>query len=112
MSPLGDARVLCCAANPCFSANPKPRAWLRHTPYLNGKGRHEKQNPLFRRPFVCFAGLHFAVVRAAAAFGADPGDVLGGVFDVAGFAVDAVGGVDLQAGRAVFMVDLVHAGGQ
>ncbi|EGF10293.1 hypothetical protein HMPREF9123_1930 [Neisseria bacilliformis ATCC BAA-1200] len=29
---------------------PKPRAWLRHTPYLNGRGRLKKQNPLFRRP--------------------------------------------------------------
>ena len=39
--------------------------------------------------------LHRAIIRPAAAFGADPSDVLGGVFDVAGFAVHAVGGVDL-----------------
>ena len=38
--------------------------------------------------------LHAFVVGAAAAFGDDPVDDLVGVGDVAGFAVDAVGGVD------------------
>src|SRR5581483_3959458 len=40
--------------------------------------------------------LHVRIVRAAAAFGVDPDDVLGGALDVAGFAVDAVLCVDLQ----------------
>ena len=25
------------------AAKPKPRAWLRHTPYLNGRGRLKTQ---------------------------------------------------------------------
>ncbi|UOP01057.1 hypothetical protein [Kingella potus] len=33
------------------------RAWLRHTPYLSGKGRLKKHNPLFRRP-VRFSTPH------------------------------------------------------
>ncbi len=41
------------------------------------------------------AGLHHFVLGAAAAFGGGPGDVLGGVFDVAGFAVNAVAAVNL-----------------
>src|SRR5882762_8985914 len=44
--------------------------------------------------FVRFeARLHAVVVGSAAAFGWDPGDDLVGVHDVAGLAVDAVGGV-------------------
>ena len=59
-----------------------------------------------------FSGfLHGAVVGAAAAFGAGPFDVLAGVFDVAGFALHAVGGVDAQGGAAVFFDDFVNAGG-
>ena len=54
--------------------------------------------------------LHGAVIGAAAAFGAHPGDILGGVFDVAGFAVHAVLRVDLQAVAVVFVFhELVHA---
>src|SRR5580704_16476853 len=41
---------------------------------------------------------HTFVVWAASAFGRDPVDDLVGVGDVAGFAVDAIGGVDLQFG--------------
>ena len=40
--------------------------------------------------------LKIHVVRAASAFGRDPGDDLVGVHDVAGLAVDAVGGVEHQ----------------
>ncbi len=40
--------------------------------------------------------LHAFVVGAAATFGDDPVDDLVGVGDVAGFAVDAVGGVDFE----------------
>src|SRR5271165_741928 len=43
------------------------------------------------------ARLHAVVIRAAAAFRWHPGDDLIGVGDVAGFAVDAVGGVQADA---------------
>ena len=55
--------------------------------------------------------LHRTIIRPAAAFGADPSDVLGWVFNVAGFAMYAVGGVDLQLGLAAFFYDFIHAGG-
>src|SRR5260370_26528806 len=59
--------------------------------------------------------LHLAVARAAAALGGDPGDDAVGVHDVAGLAVDAVGGVDLQAlgswGRGCVGDHLVDGGG-
>src|SRR6185312_2739680 len=55
--------------------------------------------------------LHPRIVRAAAAFGGDPGDVLGGVLDVAGLAVDAVGGVDAEDRGATGFGDLIDAGG-
>jgi len=42
-------------------------------------------------------GSHAVVVRPPAAFGRDPGDDLVGVGDVAGFAVDAVGGIEADA---------------
>ena len=45
--------------------------------------------------------LHAVVVGAAAAFGGDPGDDLVRIHDVAGFAVDAVGEVDLQLLRGL-----------
>ena len=54
--------------------------------------------------------LHPAVIRPACAFGANPSNVLRRVFDVARFAVHAVGGVDLQARTAVFFNDFVHTG--
>ncbi|HFC6387183.1 TPA: hypothetical protein ACFNMI_000231 [Neisseria bacilliformis] len=38
MSPRGDARVPCAATNPPIPKQ-QPRAWLRHTPYLSGRGR-------------------------------------------------------------------------
>jgi hypothetical protein len=37
---------------------------------------------------------HIRIVRASTAFGRNPGDVFIGVLDIAGFAVDAVLGVD------------------
>src|SRR5690348_13582892 len=40
--------------------------------------------------------LHVRVIGASAAFGSDPVDVLGRVLDVAGLAVDAILGVDLE----------------
>ena len=53
--------------------------------------------------------LHPRIIRPTAAFWCDPDDVLRRVFDVAGFAVDAVLGVDLQAICVVFVFDVfVH----
>merc|ERR1719507_2261536 len=63
------------------------------------------------RMFCCV--LHSIVSRSSAALWAGPHYVLGGVFDAAGLAVDAVLGVDDQfclAGLVVFGV-LVDAGG-
>lgn len=40
--------------------------------------------------------LHIRVVRAAASFGSDPDNILCRVLDIAGFAVQTVGGIDLQ----------------
>src|SRR5688572_23160092 len=61
-------------------------------------------------------GLQVLVIRTRAALGRDPGDDLVRVLDVAGLAVHAVGGIDLQAlgGPALgpgFLDDLVHAHG-
>ena len=53
--------------------------------------------------------LHGFVVRAVAAFGSDPVDVLGRVFDIAGFAVQAVLRMNVQARLPVFLRKLVHA---
>ncbi|EGF11126.1 hypothetical protein HMPREF9123_1215 [Neisseria bacilliformis ATCC BAA-1200] len=39
MSPQGDARVPCRFNKSVLSPKPKPRAWLRHTPYLGDRGR-------------------------------------------------------------------------
>ena len=57
-------------------------------------------------------GLHLQVfvVGAAAAFGRDPGDDLVGVQDVAGLAVNAVGGVQVNLLAAVFLHHFVHGG--
>src|SRR6202012_4565169 len=57
------------------------------------------------------ARLHVGVVRASAAFGRRPHDVLRGILDVAGFAVDAVLGVDLEARVLPLVVveDLIDA---
>ena len=49
--------------------------------------------------------LHPRIIRPTAAFWRHPDDVLRRVFDVAGFAVDAVLGVDLQAVGVVFVFD-------
>ena len=38
------------STNPRRPQPPKPRAWLRHTPYLNGRGRLKSILPSFRRP--------------------------------------------------------------
>src|SRR5947209_1299779 len=48
--------------------------------------------PAPHKPF-----LHAVVIRAAAAFRRDPGDDLVGIGDVAGFAVDTVGGIQADA---------------
>src|SRR6185295_12985792 len=52
--------------------------------------------------------LHVGIVRAAPAFRHHPFNVLCWVFDVTGFAVDAVLRIDLQPGSSGFLNDLVH----
>ena len=55
--------------------------------------------------------LHVRVRGAAEPFGADPVNILRGVFDIAGLAVHAVLGVDLKSRTVLFMHDFIHAGG-
>ena len=57
------------------------------------------------------ARLHAGVVGAAAAFGRGPADVGGGVLDLAGLAVQAVGGVDAERLCAAGGVEFVDTGG-
>ena len=51
-------------------------------------------------------GLYHAVTRPLAPLGTGPGDVVEGIFDVAGLAVKAIGGVELQPLPAALGVDL------
>src|SRR5260221_5412305 len=52
----------------------------------------------FRHLDPCYTvRSHVRVVRTPAALGHHPADILQGVLDVAGLAVNAIGGVDLQA---------------
>ena len=62
------------------------------------------------RQIACICRLHSNVVRAGAAFGRDPGDVAGRILDVAGFAVDAVLGVDAELPGAAGVDDFVNPG--
>src|SRR6185312_8455109 len=55
--------------------------------------------------------LEVLVIRPRTALGRDPGDDLVGVLDVAGLAVHAVGGIDLQAFSGAIVDDLVDVGG-
>src|SRR5262249_22183455 len=58
------------------------------------------------------SGLQLLIVRPRASFGSRPVDHLVGILDVAGLAMDTVGGVDLQAPATLPVIDhLVHAGG-
>ena len=56
------------------------------------------------------AVLHIGVIRPTGALGHRPDDVLRRVLDVAGLAVHAVLGVDLQARPLVLLHDLVDTG--
>src|SRR5260370_42012923 len=53
--------------------------------------------PNFPNRSATVALSHARTIRAAAAFGCDPYDVLGRILDIAGLAVDAVLRIDLQA---------------
>src|SRR6185437_5288330 len=55
--------------------------------------------------------LEILIIRTRATFGRHPGDDLVRVLDVAGLAVHAVGGIDLQALAGAVVDDLVDAGG-
>src|SRR5258706_5000738 len=54
--------------------------------------------------------LHVRVIRAAAALGHDPDDVLLRILDVAGLAVHAVLGVDLQPRGTPLGDEFIHPG--
>ena len=54
---------------------------------------------------------HAFIVRASAAFGDYPVNDLVGIGDVAGFAVDAVGGVDLELESVFLLHGFVDGGG-
>ena len=54
---------------------------------------------------------HVGVIRPAGTLRCHPGDILRRVFDVAGFAVHTVLGIDLKAFAAGFLNNLIHAGG-
>src|SRR5947207_7383496 len=77
-----------------------------------GEGRHSSdiESSAVRDSSARFRAGRFAamlqrlVVRPRAAFGCGPGDDLVRILDVAGLAVDAVGGVDLQPPPAVAVV--------
>src|SRR5580658_5416645 len=56
------------------------------------------------------AESHIRIIRTAAAFGRDPGDILVRVLDVAGFAVDAVLPVDHVTGLARILDPFIDAG--
>src|ERR1700679_4138237 len=53
---------------------------------------------------------HRLVVGTAATLRRNPGDVAVGILDVAGFAMDAILGVDLEPGARRFLDPLVNAG--
>ena len=53
--------------------------------------------------------LHGGVVRAARAFWRNPGNVLGGVLDITGFAVDAVLGIDSKTGASFRLLELINS---
>src|SRR5271166_2241743 len=81
----------------------------RHGPIRAPKSDASKGRA--RRP----SDSHLRVVWASAALRGRPGDILGGVLDIAGLAVDAVLRVDHEARvrlrRLVVVHDFVHAGG-
>lgn len=54
--------------------------------------------------------LHVGVVGSAKALGSDPGDILGGVFDVAGFTMHTILRIYLKARPFRFINDLVNTG--
>src|SRR6478609_10947045 len=66
--------------------------------------------PWPRGSWLADARLHRLVVWTAAALRGNPGNVAVGVLYVAGFAVDAVLGVDLEARARTFLDPLIDAG--
>ncbi len=51
----------------------------------------------------------FGVIRPAATFRRHPGDILRWIFNVAGFAVNTVGGIDLEFGRIAIGDNLINS---
>src|SRR6266478_4159038 len=93
-------RLMCTACCPT-------KSFSRST--ANNSQRKPKYFSRVLKPFS--RDLHAFVVRASAAFGDYPVNDLVGIGDVAGFAVDAVGGVDLELESVFFLNRLVDGGG-
>src|SRR5437868_3083921 len=72
--------------------------------------RHRHDASKSRRIKIRPTVLQILVIRTRAAFRRDPVDDLVWVLDVAGLAVHAVGGIDLQAWASVVLDDFVDAG--
>ena len=70
--------------------------------------RHAR--PTIRYLLFAIRRLHIRIIRTAAAFGRHPSDVLVGVFNIAGFAVDAVLRVDHKARSAGFLDPFINGG--
>src|SRR3546814_10820343 len=58
-----------------------------------------------RRPEEAKRVLHIGIVRASAAFGYNPVDVLGRILDVARLAMNTILGIDLEAWRTFLQTD-------
>src|SRR3990172_10443869 len=72
---------------------------------LIGRAMSCGTNALPLRPDVSTTCSHVRIVGTSAALGRHPDDVLRRVLDVAGLAVHAVGGVDLQPLAATRLLD-------
>src|SRR5262249_1003329 len=87
----------------------------RHRGGRGDSGRFDVGTYPYRRTGAHFAGIcaprsHIRIVRPAAPFGWDPGDVAIRVLDIAGLAVDAVGPVDDETRIAPLLHPFVPAG--
>src|SRR2546423_3699145 len=80
-------------------------------PMLAHAERAKAETQMRRNALCTNSLLHVRIIGTAAAFGRYPGDVLRGILDVAGFAMNAVLRVDLESGAVRLLDDLVNAGG-
>src|SRR6266702_7820925 len=78
--------------------------------YAPGIPRGAPHTIVVKRAFVTRPASHGLVVRPTAALRRNPGDVAVGVLHVAGFAVDAILGVDLESRTGGLLDPLIDAG--